>query len=216
LQGGSGFLKPREYDYLIDGLKAGLEPVTYNPIRMALLRIHEIDKFLMAHQIKANLQVQGLARWFKEGQAPVGWVKLDDRIFKPSVSETRTNLLGEEVPTGGHTSYGQYYAPKDAARVINNYLSPGLGANSVYRSVRLYNNLVNSVNLGMSAFHGFEVSFNAAATDLALAIDKVLYRGDIKGAIAPAGRALSLGGSMLDHYYPRLPSLGRIYGTGTL
>lgn len=201
LQGGSGFLKAREYDYLLDGLKSGLEPVTYNPIRMALLRIHEIDKYLMAHQIKGNLQVQGLARWFREGQAPVGWVKLDDRIFKPSVTETRHTALGEEKPTGGHTSYGQYYAPKDAARVINNYLSPGLGGNASYRAIRLYNNLVNSVNLGLSAFHAFEVSFNAGLSDLALVGDKIAGLRDPKGALQTLGRSLSIGGSILDHYF---------------
>jgi hypothetical protein len=58
-----------------------------------------------------------------------------------------------ETPVGGLVVKGQYWAPEAAARIINNYLSPGLRGNAVFDSYMGLGNFMNGAQLGFSAFH---------------------------------------------------------------
>jgi len=72
------------------------------------------------------------------------------RDIKPSL------VVGQAAGTvnaGGMVIRGHWYLPEDAARVINNYLSPGLWGKDWYRVVRQVANGLNQVQLGLSLFH---------------------------------------------------------------
>src|SRR5260370_12051315 len=56
LEGGKAFLKQRHYDYFQEGLAAGLEPVTSNPVELALIKHYEIQKFLRGQRIFRDLR----------------------------------------------------------------------------------------------------------------------------------------------------------------
>ncbi len=162
LEGTATFMRHRFYDYLSDGLDHGLEPVTYNPIRMQLMGLFEIDRYIMAHESFNGLKERDLVRWFKIGDTPPeGWSRIDDKLFNPKFPAE-----------AGLTQAGSYWAPADAAKTFNNYLSPGLRGKAWYDITRKYGNFLNRAQLSWSAFHAtFEV-FNSTMSDVALGLQK--------------------------------------------
>lgn len=175
LEGSSRFLKNRFYQYASSGIDHGLTPVTWNPIRLQLGALFDVDRFLMAHDIKDRFVDAGLTKWHKLSDyknVPPGWTKLDDKIFQPKV-------VGE----GALKEYGTYFAPAEVAKVFNNYLSPGLSRNPVFKAFRTYGNTLNMINLGISAYHGTMISLVSATSDLALGMQKVLNYGDVAGGM---------------------------------
>ncbi len=86
-------------------------------------------------------------------------------------------------PEGGMVLRGEYYAPETAAHVINNHVSPGLQGNGVYDAFRQSGNMINSLQLGLSAFHLGFTTFDAMISKIALGI-KQASRGDVLPGIA--------------------------------
>lgn len=175
LEGPAGFLKQRFYEYASDGLQAGLEPVTMNPIRMQMAALFQIDRFLSAHDIKDRFKDAGLAKWFSfEGggmkDRPSTWQKLDDKIFQP-----------EKFEDGGLKQYGVYYAPPEVAKVFNRYLQPGLKGNALYDTARAYGNTLNQIQLGISAYHGTFITLVSSISDVSLGLEKLLNNHDVGG-----------------------------------
>ncbi len=82
LEGGKSFLKQRTLPTIADGRAVGLEPVTDNPVDLVLAKVHEMDRYVMAHTALADWKGAGLARFVnaRAGDAPVGWKKIDDPI----------------------------------------------------------------------------------------------------------------------------------------
>jgi hypothetical protein len=169
LEGSKAFLKQRSIDYTTDGIAQGLEPVSYNPVDLTLLKIREIDKYLMAQRTLAAMREEGLTKFVKVTQRPPdGWTKIDDRI----ATVTYRNDRGELVLSG------HYYAPEGAARIINNYLSPGLRKYAGFRSFLNLGNLFNQFQLGFSAFHLSFTSIDAAISKVALGLNQLAH-GDV-------------------------------------
>lgn len=148
------FLKQRTYSTFTEGIADGMEPVTYNPVDMVLLKLHEMDRFATAHSTFNMLKDRGLAHIFSPDQVPDGWTKVNDTLFN----------AGENAA---------WYMPKDAAEPFNRHLSPGLRGNIAYDTIAHYNNLINQFNLGMSAFHGVETGVNAVASRAGLGLVKL-------------------------------------------
>ena len=343
-EGQKSFLKKRTIEFTKDGVAMGLTPVSYNPVDLALLKIREMDKYLMAHRTIQAYKANGLARYVKVGDdIPDGWTKIDDRIstvFKspmiavkeaydqkmmddlnkvakslgidlergmkargkgnhlkdvwglsmsdasapgtpgkiftrfagpesalahelghqldhiyglqgkflsdPAIDKELTNLANEratdgvsksfreyiqkpsekmaamlesyihapellkevapktyeklteflknnqklepltavkpsllmgtnesEVYAGGNVIAGHIYAQPDAARIINNYLSPGLQKSAAYQTFRYAGNLINQFQLGFSAFHLGFTSLDASISKFALALNQL-------------------------------------------
>ena len=171
LEGGKGFLKQRTYDYFSDGLNAGLEPITTNPVELALLKAREMDRYIYGQKIFGEMKDAGIAKFIKFGKhAPDGWEKINDKI-------ARVTQFSEEAK--GMIMRGEYYAPEAAATIINNHLSPGLGGNTVFDALRSTNNMINQAQLGLSAFHLGFTTFDAAISKASLGI-KQFTRGDFK------------------------------------
>ncbi len=81
LEGGKSFLKKRTIPTIEEGLAAGLEPVDWNPIDLTLRKLHEMDKYVMAHEWLKESQQQGTVDYFPvDRPMPANWTKIDDKI----------------------------------------------------------------------------------------------------------------------------------------
>jgi hypothetical protein len=178
-QGPASFLKQRTIPTTEDGIAKGLKPVTYNPVDLALLKLHEMDRYIMAHDalktMKETPTAEGkLAQYIKVGDhPPEGWSQLDDRI----------GTVYDRGENGELIIRGHYYAPAEAAAVFNRNLSRGLAGRS--RAFDLYrgaSNTLNAAQLGISAYHLGFTSMDAGISDVALGIQK-LSQGKASGAI---------------------------------
>ena len=157
MEGRKSFLKQRKIPTIAEGRALGLKPVSDNPVDLALAKVYEMDKYVMAHKTLKSWKKQGIAKFFRGLKAPpAGWDKIDDSIS----TVYGRNAAGETVVRG------HYYAPEGAARIMNNYLSPGLRKYAAYRGVAGLNNALNQFQLGLSAFH---LGFTAADTTVSKA-----------------------------------------------
>lgn len=177
-EGSKSFLKKRTLEYFKQGIEIGLTPVSFNPVENVLLKMREMDKYLMSHRTLNGYKDVGLAQAVKGFGRPEGkpdWIKIDDRISTIMYK----NEAGEMVISG------HYWAQPDAARIINNYLSPGLQKSEIYKAFRYAGNLLNQFQLGFSAFHLGFTSMDAIVSKSALALNQ-LFSGHPLKAIEAA------------------------------
>jgi hypothetical protein len=168
LEGPKAFLKQRTIPTTADGVAAGLKPVSYNPVELTLLKLHEMDRYIMAHKVLNEMKDVGLAKFFKFAERrPEGWGKIDDRISQ--VIQMRPTPAG---PTEAILR-GNYYAPEEAARVLNNYLSPGLRGNILFDTLRAAGNNLNMAQLGLSAYHLTFTGIDSAVSKAALGAEQI-------------------------------------------
>lgn len=82
LEGPKSFLKKREIPTTAEGFDRDLRPVTTNPVDMAVLKMHEMNRYVMAHRLLDDLKAAGSAQFVSFAEkAPDGWKPLDDRVF---------------------------------------------------------------------------------------------------------------------------------------
>lgn len=174
LLGSRSFLHERVHTYISDGLAAGLKLADANPINAVLLKVREMDRFILGKQLVERLKGEGLLEHFKPGQIKRGWVAIEDPV-------ARVRQWSEEER--GFVDRGQYAAPEGAARVINNSLGKSwLRDKGWFKAIRGAGNALNMLQLGLSGFHAGFTTIDSGTSKLALAI-KQLQRGDIlKGA----------------------------------
>ena len=102
------------------------------------------------------------------------------------INEIRPGLRvgqGEtQLPLGGFVKLGHWYMPDAAARVVDNYLSPGFNPHLWYRTLRETSHLMNAAQLGLSAFHLGFTSVDAAVSRLAAGIEDISH-GDLGRAV---------------------------------
>jgi len=98
-EGRKAFLKQRTHITFQDGLGAGLTPVSDNPVDLVLMKLREMDQYLVAHRTLQLWHKQGIARYYgRDDHPPKGWRKIADPIgtvYGPSV------LNIEEFPNAG-------------------------------------------------------------------------------------------------------------------
>jgi hypothetical protein len=173
LEGPRSFLKKRTIPTTADGIAAGLKPVSTNPVELTLLKLHDMDRYIMAHKILNEMKDVGLAKFVRATEiAPDGYTKIDDRIADVYEGTTAQGSLAKR---------GTYYAPDDAARIINNYLSPGLRKYALFRGAIAASNVLNQFQLGLGAYHMRFTAIDAAVSKLSLAIEQMAH-GEFKGA----------------------------------
>ncbi len=168
LEGGKGFLKQRTYDFFSQGLAAGLDPITTNPVELALIKAKEMDRYIYGQRIFKEMQDKGIAQFvpYEGGKRPDGWEPINDRI-----AQGFKYIDGKQVA-------GRYFAPEQAATIINNHLSAGLHGIPVFDMVRKIGNMMNAAQLGLSAFHLGFTTLDASISKAALGV-KQISRGDI-------------------------------------
>lgn len=174
LRGSGAFLKQRTFPTQREGIDAGLVPVTYNPIDLQLIKIHEMQKFYHGTKLADQIKQTSMARWIPDrdvrNAAREGLVELNDGVFQP-------RLYG--VSGAGPVEPGKWMAPEPLARIFNNYMSQGWhGQSAIYDGLRRMNNGLNSLQLGLSGFHAMFVLNDAATSKMALGVQQI-SRGDL-------------------------------------
>lgn len=173
MEGSKDFLKQRSHEYFSDGLHAGLDPVTTNPVELTMLKAREMDRYIYGQRIFGEMKQAGIAKFVKFGtKAPDGFAKLNDKIARVmNYSDAEKAMILR----------GDYYAPEKAATVFNNHLSPGLAGIGFYDMWRAAGAAMNAAQLGLSAFHLGFTSMDVMVSKVALGV-KQISRGDfLKG-----------------------------------
>jgi len=198
LAGSKNFLKPRTIPTLREGIEAGLKPVSTNPVELTLRKLHEMNKYIMAQRILADAKEKGLLQFVKATDArPDGYVAINDPI---------ATVSGPLTSEGARTIRGSYAAPEQVARVLNNYLSPGLRGDPIFKAYMAIGNAVNQATLGLSAYHAGFTTMEAMISKFALGIEQVSSGRYAKAAETfydVPGAAISnfkLGGQALKEY----------------
>jgi polyhydroxyalkanoate synthesis regulator phasin len=178
LEGSKGFLKQRKYATFEDGLNAGLEPVTDNPMEMALLKTFEMDKYILAHRVLNEWKAEGLAKFVPAlgGHGAPGWRQIADPIG------TVYGNPEQNTSAGGLVVRGHWYAPEGAAAILENHLSPGLRKYAAYRMAMGANNWLNAAQLGLTARHIMFDGIDAWTSSVALGIRAMLHGMPWRGA----------------------------------
>jgi len=201
-EGAKSFLKQRTIPLTSEGLAKGLEPVSDNPVDLAVLRLREMDKYLMAHRVMAEMKDIGTLKFFKMSERlPDGWKQIDDRV----------STVFSRGESGEMILRGRYAAPESAAKIINNYLSPGLEATVLrepFKAWRATANFLNQFQLGFSAFHAGFTTLDAAISRTAVGLEDILaYGNPVRGLktllstpISPITNLVQ-GSKMLREYY---------------
>ena len=87
LEGTKAFMKQRTLNYFTDGLKAGLVPVSDNPVDVVMQKLGEMQRFVMARQAMRQAKRVGLRKFkYVYEPMPEGWKPVDDPssdVWKP-------------------------------------------------------------------------------------------------------------------------------------
>jgi hypothetical protein len=104
LEGSKGFAKHRTFLTTMDGLEAGFVPVDWNPVRLSMLKMHEMDRYITARKMLGDLDRLGMKKFVGIGaQAPEGWRVPKDNAFQVfkspeiAVKEARDAALMESL-----------------------------------------------------------------------------------------------------------------------
>lgn len=82
LQGSKSFLKKRSINDFEAGIKAGLIPVSWNPIDHVMWKLTEMDRFLLAHRVLNIEKSKGTIKYVPVGvDHPQGFIKGKDPMF---------------------------------------------------------------------------------------------------------------------------------------
>lgn len=193
IEGPKSFLKHREFPTFQEALDAGQKPVSDNPVELVMMKVREMDRYLLAHAVLRDMADRGIAKRVTGQQAErsSGQEVLRRPEDVTTKGELPPNFISIRDPIGG----GKWYAEQGAADVLNNYLTPGLRAKSgAYRILSGINNTMNQANLGLSAFHLTGEVIRSGVSRAALGIEDMFHgkplRGSLRVATFPAGPVL--------------------------
>lgn len=183
-QGRGGFTRQRKYPTYEQALqaaqKAGMPPVEPNFIKAANLYNANTDMFIAHNRAWDAMRKEGLIKYGPPNRPPPGWVPLEGRMsFKVGVDKK-----------SGQPIQLQAYAPVDAARVYNNYLSKGLtgDAGGAMRTAQKAFNAITMLKLGLSSvWHAGITGTAAISSDLARGTRQALKGEPVKGLKSIAG-----------------------------
>lgn len=81
LEGTRSFLKRRTIPTTKEGIELGLEPISTNPVDLALLKIREMNRYLMGQRLMNELKREQLARFVSAfDRAPEGYARINDHV----------------------------------------------------------------------------------------------------------------------------------------
>ncbi len=83
LEGTKAFLKKRVIVSVKDGVERGLELVSENPVDLVLLKLHEMDRYIMSQNMIQELKERELIKFVysRGGKMPQGYARVNDNAF---------------------------------------------------------------------------------------------------------------------------------------
>jgi len=169
-QGSGASMKARSMPTIEDGIRAGLEPVTTNPLEATMRYVTSMDKFIAQQRV------------FQEG------VRDGNIVF------ARPNAMGasghpvsvQNIPSGYVPLMGrgavdatgrQAFAPENWARIYNNFIGQGVERfgpeyGAAYNAARKTNNAVTALELAFSGYHALTMGQEAMVNEVARAIQQ--------------------------------------------
>ena len=179
LAGPESYRKRRTIPTTRQGIEEfGKTPVSWNPAEQLDRKITEMAKSVAAFDIRRDFQKQGLRKFVPAGKrAPEGWVPDSDRgpVYGPQqVTVQPQGIVGTVTgrPTFGRLVAGHYYLQPDVARLLHNYLSPGLaGKSALFDAYRFMGNSTSQVLLGWSTYHLWMTALESIISKQSLAAE---------------------------------------------
>ena len=186
IEGKKEFFKKRSDETTAEMMARGKVLATTNPITATIAKLQSLDKFIYGSKIASELKDRGLVKFFRNyNDVPPGWVKIDDNFahvyYRPKgLYKLNPETLEYDPVEMGVMKTGDYYAPPDIARIINNWTNSGLaGKSSLYDVSRTVSNAMVMARLGLNAFHGTMTAILSAVSKQALGLQE-LTRGQFK------------------------------------
>lgn len=162
--GSKYFLSKKIFADIAEGLEKGLTPKYDNPFDFVMHYVGESEKLIAGLTATKSLKDMNLGRIAgNRKNAPVGWEKVD------ALAKWGRNEQGDLIKRG------DFYAPKGAAAVLNNYFSSGLGGSAAYQGWMTLNNHLNQLQLSLSGFHATFVTMESIMSKAALGLREFAY-----------------------------------------
>lgn len=175
-EGRGANLQKRSIPTIAEGIKAGLEPVSADPIETTMRYVQNMDRFIATNQVFDAARDAGTLKYFNPGKQPSGWVQVNGRLGQ------------KQTPAGIMNAY----APEDWARIYNNFIDRGIHKNAdwgnIYDAARNTSNAITQLELGLSGFHAFTMANEAGISAIAKGIGE-LASGRPVSALKSVGSA---------------------------
>jgi hypothetical protein len=177
---GGGSLHERTHPTFADARKAGLKPLSNNPIEHFSRYSEGISHYLAQKQMMADLEGQGRIGYF--GPRALGASGAPEPYVRGAPPEGYAPLKMPWAEKGSR----QAYAPRDAAETLNQFYDTGLRraqTKDIYQFLQQTKNMWTAVELGLSAYHATTMSVESVASGMARAL-QMAASGNYKGATA--------------------------------
>jgi hypothetical protein len=213
LTGGRGYFKEKKIPDWQTGLMLGGIPKFKNLFDLMVWDLGEKNQFVWGNTFIKWAREEGYLKYVTTREIPQGWARINDPrglISHPYLKEIEAETRPfDQVPgeydmtappkTEPRVLQHVLVAPAEAARIINNFLSPGLWGQPVYNLYRRVVDPLRRLGVSFSTFHLRFTMNNSLATGTGQALSKVmgdLFSGDVKGATqAVKSGAVNLTGS---------------------
>ena len=170
--GSAASMRARSIPTIMDGIRQGLVPVTYDPLELVMRYVQSVDRFIYFEAARDAAVRNRTAVWVRPHavgasghpmgyNVPQGWTKLAGR------GSTRADGA-------------QLFAPTDFATVWNRGLSPGFTgpmSQPIVQSIHQASNFVTMAELGLSAYHAFTMAHESMVSEVASAIQNAIGGG---------------------------------------
>ncbi len=151
-----------------EGIAAGGEPWTYNPVTMFKMAFGDMQKYITARRMWNGLKDIDAVKFVRFGQkAPDGFVRVPDKI---------TQVYFPAESGEGLVKAGEYWVEEGAGRLINRYLSRDMVREAaIGRGLLGLKNITTAMELGLSAFHLVFETLETAASSVGLGARELSY-----------------------------------------
>lgn len=168
-EGRGANLKKRNIPTVADGIKAGLEPVSMDPIETTMKYVQNMDRFIATNQVFDEARAVGTVKYFIPGKQPAGYRQVGGRL---GMKQTPASVMNA-------------FAPEDWARIYNNFIDRGIHKNAdwggIYDTARNASNAITQLELGLSGFHAFTMANEAGISAIAKGVGEFASGQPVKG-----------------------------------
>jgi hypothetical protein len=172
-EGSGGFTKRSVIEDYEAGIRAGLTPVTTDPLEISMRYVENVERYMALNRVFDQAIGDHDIVWRAPEHAPDGWIKLDGRASRYKGAQ------GQDA-----------YAPPGYAAVYNAFASrqPEGAWGDALGALQKASNSVTAFKLGFSGYHALNMATESVVGGVANAIDE-LSRGNVAAALKAAGKA---------------------------